>query len=480
MNPADLQESWAGRFGRNPRLQTIIHTHLSGQIDVTPWARSVAWGNSIGLGAPSFEISLNDPRKTVHGKAIMQMVRADPFGMLRWKTTSDPWDLIECGDWLEIVCDYGLFSATNFLGWLDTVADSDTVDHEGKRDPTTKLAGEALDAVLDLKVALNPNLKGLSAYYDMFSPQIDAAFTVGHPGLVATAALKQALELGGSYPRLPVSLQQTPGNTSILGTLDIASEIDPAIDGGVMRQSFKPVMEDSTARSIISPILGIPTWAEMFLELRPVFLGSPVWTPKLVYRMRPWDELAWKALPVTTVDLASHDLKRGAGGYFNYFYAVPTLLPAEQHTPWKHLGDSPYIPILDLEGIYKFGMHSLEPALGWYPPGMPGWTMEYHARMNQRLWAWWSLGATYWQGTLTCNGFRPDIRLGQKVRAAVRGRELTFYVESYNHSLSLDQGGGLVSGKTELGVSRGQPGDWVDPGPAPMTVLSTLQTIPGA
>lgn len=469
-----LQSLWANQYSRNPEIRIIVHTQKNGALDITPYVTSASWGNSIGQGAPEFEVHLNEPSQTVGGAALADLALGTPAEIAQWlhPNPTPLWRGIE-QDWLQIHVDYGMFSAPNFLGWIHDRS-IDAVSSAAGWEMRTTLKGESVASVLDLEVLQHPLLAGLPSFFNPWTPELDAAFGVGIPGAILTTALNQIFTpLGGSYPELPWSLVAPSGGFQggIVEILDLLTEVSLTVDGRVREAGprWLSPFDQRSARAFVQPYIGWPELTEMFFEYRPLVARpmSQVWALKLVYRQHPWSREEWLALPVTEVDWQQLQLSHG-GGYYNYFDVDLTYL---QEQSQALVGSSPFVPIANIPDIRRYGIHKLVPELRWIDPVLMAPTIAYQERWNRRLWDWWALGYQYLNGTIKLKGFRPDIRLGQRIKTNLPGQgEYSFYVENYRHTVTIDPNSGLATGNTDLAVSRGQPGDYLEP-PIPLPTI---------
>lgn len=476
---AGLQDIWAKAGTKNVGLKCIVHTHDRGAVNLSPWLMRAAWGNNIAQGAPTFEATFCEPKRAATGTSIATKVMGTPLETIDWIRSKALWRSLRSGDWVQFHVNLGrpIGEVPNYLGWVGDVGGPDReTDDDGRTMTTTSLSGEAVNCVLDLPIVAHPALKGLPSYFNLLeNTEVSVAFASGLPNLILATCLSQMFTHGGTYPRMPWSLHESAAATGLAGIINMLPALESVIDGSVVETQPKQLVpaERRTIRSIIGPYLGIPELAEMFIEYRPVFPESPVWDLQLVYRMHPWDRLDWMTLPVTDVDCTSMNLSAGSGAYFNYYNTIPVLpVIGPDHT---QVGESPFIPIVDIDGLYKYGFSPLEVELRWGDPKTfpPAPTTAYIERMNKRLWEWWSLGRTYLQGTLNTH-WRPDIRCGQKIRAKMEtGETYTFYVEGYHHQVEVNQAETIVTGRTQLAVTRGQPGDYQQPDMPPAVMVET-------
>ncbi len=468
------REKWEASLVRNPEIRVLVHTIDRGMVDVTPWVVQAQWGNSLSQGAPPFSITLLEPRFAVRGPRLVDQVEgAEQPALGHWRTAKSLHSMIEVGDWLEVLVKVGESLQPNYLGWVDAVSPSSSVQDDGAYGMTTVISGEAANSVLDMTIVANPFLSALPAYFNWNDPSIQSAFASGSVGGIVTSVMEQVFGLlGESWPEIPPSLISPGSPVTIIGLLDMVTEVAGAdeIDGYV--QYTGPQMlasfDQMTAREFLAPFIGWPDFTEMYIEARPLRTDPEQWDYRFVFRQHPWDEDPWYDLPVRTVDWSDHNLSKGSGAYFNFFNVIPTL-PGQDVRAYFDAGPNSVIPIVDAESIRRFGIHRYQPEFPWGPTPRDTWTKEFHERWNRRLWAWHSLGKHYLQGSMTVRGWRPDVRIGEIVRTTLTDDQIwSFYVEDYSHTVNVDQATGLAVGETQLAVTRGQVGVYADPGDPPV------------
>ena len=176
----------------------------------------------------------------------------------------------------------------------------------------------------------------------------------------------------------------------------------------------------------------------------------------VIFRDRPFPTLrdgrasTWYRLPIAEVarqDIDQDNTGRGGLERYNAFFASPSAIQNLAASAMDLHG-----PLWDTDSIQRHGMRAKYVDSRYIADVSTLYTMAE----AQRTWVMnvHALNPYLHNGTLGLGVFRPDIRIGTRVRVvdSIPERTMTYYVEQVSHSWSLGRG------RTTLGVTRGWRG----------------------